>query len=127
MGIMTSYFSLIYGLIQTVKDVLLAVPWTAVAAVLGLSCIATRVITGLQSRSATTDIGESRPIRMTPYWIPWIGHSLSFVWDNEGFIQKAMFVAHVSLKHGVMKANSSSGDLWASQSLVSCLVVQNTM
>lgn len=127
MGIMTSYFSLIYGLIQAVKDVLLAVPWTDVTAVLALSCIATRVVTGLQSRSATTDIGESRPIRMTPYWIPWIGHSLSFALDNEGFIQKARFVTHVSLKHGLMKANSSSGVSWASQSSVSFWAVQNTM
>ncbi|KAN0075935.1 Cytochrome P450 [Elaphomyces granulatus] len=58
-------------------------------AVLIFSCIATRVITGLQSRPKRVREGEPHAVRKLPYWIPWIGHSISFFDGDRDFVTRA--------------------------------------
>ena len=67
--------------------------WTVIAAVFIAVGIVTRTITGFQSRSgAVIDTEAPRSARMTPYWFPWLGHSLSFTWDHAKCIQRSMLV-----------------------------------
>lgn len=78
------------GLIQAIQDGLANATWkTVVVAFLVILCIATRIITGLQSSHGVKDAGETRPVRMAPYWFPWLGHGLSFAWDHASCIKKA--------------------------------------
>ncbi|KAJ5919419.1 hypothetical protein N7466_010362 [Penicillium verhagenii] len=61
--------------------------WSMCLAVLIFTCIATRVITGLQSSQRKSDPTEVRPTRLAPYWFPWFGHGPSFLWDHVGLIE----------------------------------------
>ena len=70
-----------HGLIQSARDGLSELTWTTCLAVLVFTCIATRLISGLQSRRESAS-AEPRASRLAPYWFPWIGHGLSFVWDH---------------------------------------------
>ncbi|KAJ6171587.1 hypothetical protein N7470_000654 [Penicillium chermesinum] len=74
------------SLIQTVRDGMPALTWTTFLAVLVFSCVATRVITGLQSHQRTSGT-EARRAQLAPYWIPWIGHGASFLWDHVSFFE----------------------------------------
>jgi hypothetical protein len=76
-------------LIQTARNNLTALGWTALCAA-ALICIITRVITGLQSRTdGSSKTSDARPVRTVAYWIPWLGHGISFVWDHISLIEKA--------------------------------------
>ncbi|KAL5360195.1 cytochrome P450 [Aspergillus floccosus] len=76
-------------LIQTARNNLTALGWTALCAVV-LICISTRVITGLQSRpDESSKISDGRPVRTVAHWVPWLGHGISFVWDHVALIEKA--------------------------------------
>lgn len=78
------------GLMEAIQDGLDNATWkTVVVAFLAILCIATRIITGLQSSYGVKYTGESRPVRMAPYWFPWLGHGLSFAWDHASCIKKA--------------------------------------
>lgn len=87
-------FSLTASLIQTIiRYGLSSTTWAAIAAVLIAVAVITRIVTGFQSRSgAVSDAEEPRSARMTPYWFPWLGHSLSFAWDHAKCAQSAMLV-----------------------------------
>ena len=81
------------GLMEAIQDGLDNATWkTVVVAFLAILCIATRIITGLQSSYGVKYTGESRPVRMAPYWFPWLGHGLSFAWDHASCIKKARLV-----------------------------------
>ncbi|KAJ5090374.1 hypothetical protein N7532_009058 [Penicillium argentinense] len=75
------------GLIQMVRDGLPEMTWMTFFAVLAFSCIATRIISGLQGRQQTRDPSEPRASRLAPYWFPWLGHSLSFTWNHASLFQ----------------------------------------
>lgn len=78
------------GLMEAIQDGLDNATWkTVVVAFLAILCIATRIITGLQSSYGVKYTGESRPVRMAPYWFPWLGHGFSFAWDHASCIKKA--------------------------------------
>ena len=78
------------GLIQAIQDCLANATWkTVFVASLAILCIATRIITGLQSSYGVKGNGETRPVRMAPYWFPWLGYGLSFAWDHASCIKKA--------------------------------------
>jgi hypothetical protein len=80
--------------ILAVKDGFPELTLPALIAVLIIfSLIATRVITGLQSQPKRLQEGESHAVRTLPYWIPWIGHSISFFNGNRDFVARARFVA----------------------------------
>ncbi|KAJ5126183.1 hypothetical protein N7526_008360 [Penicillium atrosanguineum] len=74
-------------LIQTVRNGLSEMTWTTFFAVLVFSCIATRVISGLQSRQREYDPKEPRTSRLAPYWFPWIGHGFQIVWNHLGLFE----------------------------------------
>ncbi|KAE8146134.1 cytochrome P450 [Aspergillus avenaceus] len=52
-------------------------------------CIATRIITGVQSRPGTSKTEQPQSVKIVPYWLPWLGHSLSFIRDHVNFTKNA--------------------------------------
>ncbi|KAL1967273.1 hypothetical protein VTN77DRAFT_3319 [Rasamsonia byssochlamydoides] len=86
---METYISLPNRVVQIVQDTSSALIWQTFAAVLLFSCLATRIITGLQSQPRKVVEGEPHPVRKLPYWIPWLGHTLSFVKGHRNFVAKA--------------------------------------
>ncbi|KAL5338798.1 RNA12 protein-domain-containing protein [Aspergillus crustosus] len=52
--------------------------------------ISTRIISGIQSQAGKSkDTAQPRRPRILPYWIPWLGHSLSFARNHIVFLEKA--------------------------------------
>lgn len=88
------------GQIQTARDSLSELTWTTCLAVLIFSCIATRLITGLQSRQRDQDPSELQTVRLAPYWFPWIGHGFSFLWNHVSFFEAVRLVALRRLFNG---------------------------
>lgn len=79
-------------LAQTVRnsyDHLPELTWRTFIAVIVFSCIATRIITGLQSRRRKPSNEEPQSVKIVPYWLPWIGHGLSLTWDHVTSVCKA--------------------------------------
>lgn len=70
----------------------LTVKSLAQAAIFILICalVLTRIFSGFQSLSGKTRDSEylRRP-RIVPYWIPWLGHGISFARDHINFLEKA--------------------------------------
>jgi hypothetical protein len=67
--------------------------WPTLLAIFLFSCLATRIITALKSwPDKRTDAGRPRLVRVVPYWIPWLGHSVPFGWDHIDFVRRARFV-----------------------------------
>lgn len=89
---MATYDISAHGAIQAARDGLSELTWTTIFAVFIFSCIATRVISGLQSRQRVNDPAETRTSRLAPYWFPWVGHGISFLWDHMGLIGSFRFV-----------------------------------
>ncbi|EAW08003.1 cytochrome P450 [Aspergillus clavatus NRRL 1] len=57
--------------------------WPTLLAIIVFSCLATRIITGFQSwPEKGAGAGLPRLIRTVPYWVPWLGHGISFGWDH---------------------------------------------
>lgn len=54
-------------------------PWLVFVAVLVL-CAGTRLVTGLQSRRKQLQ-ESTQVVRIAPYWLPWVGHGISFARD----------------------------------------------
>ncbi|KAJ5638278.1 hypothetical protein N7490_008157 [Penicillium lividum] len=71
---------------QSVRGVLSELSLIKCFAVLIFACIATRVITGLQSNQRKPDPTGRTP-RLAPYWFPWYGHGPSFLWDHVGLLE----------------------------------------
>ncbi|KAE8348107.1 cytochrome P450 [Aspergillus coremiiformis] len=76
------------GLIQTIRSSSSELVWPLLGATLVFCCIATRIISGIQSRVGDQP-GQSQSIRTVPYWFPWLGHSISFMWNHVKFTEKA--------------------------------------
>ncbi|KAL4804875.1 cytochrome P450 [Aspergillus unguis] len=76
--------------IQTAYDGL-TLKSSVIAAIFVLTCvvIVTRIISGLQSFAGSRDSGHSRRPGIVPYWIPWLGHSISFSGNHIKFLEKA--------------------------------------
>ncbi|KAE8378709.1 cytochrome P450 [Aspergillus bertholletiae] len=75
-------------LIQNAWNAPSELAWPLLAAVLVFCCIATRIISGFQSRvDSTTE--QTQSVKTVPYWFPWLGHSLSFIRNHVGFTEKA--------------------------------------
>lgn len=91
---MESEYSLVSYVIRTlINYALSSATWMAITVVVVTVSIFTRIITGFQSGSgAVTNTEEPRPVRMTPYWFLWLGHSFSFAWDYVKCIQGARLV-----------------------------------
>ena len=66
--------------------------WLLLAAVLVFCCIATRIISGFQSR-VDSKTEQPQSVKTLPYWFPWLGHSLSFIWDHVSFTEKTRSVS----------------------------------
>ncbi|OJK03285.1 hypothetical protein ASPACDRAFT_50635 [Aspergillus aculeatus ATCC 16872] len=78
------------GLIRLALDGFNSVGWPTWVALLVSVCVATRLISGLQSRLGSgTEAGPTRSVRMVPYWLPWIGHGISFARDHVKLIGNA--------------------------------------
>ena len=52
------------------------------------ACIITRVSTGLRFNQATSG-GPPKAISILPYWIPWIGHALSYTIGGEKYLAQS--------------------------------------
>lgn len=108
---MENYHSLTDSLIEVAKDALSGVTWVTLLVILTVTCITTRIITGFQCRSSKTDAGDFRPVRMAPYWFPWLGHSLSFAWGLSGCVRRARLVSLCTLlMQSCMEANGITRD-----------------
>lgn len=80
------------GLIQNAWSGSSELVWPLLATVLVLCCIATRIISGFQSR-VDSKTEQPQSVKTLPYWFPWLGHSLSFVWDHVSFTEKSRSVS----------------------------------
>ncbi|KAH8704241.1 putative cytochrome P450 [Talaromyces proteolyticus] len=76
--------------IQLVKDTAAQYSLYVLLAVLLFSCLANRVITGLQSQPYASTEGEAHRVRKLAYWVPGLGHAFSFVWSHRAFLLKAV-------------------------------------
>lgn len=56
-----------------------------------LLCVATRIRTGLQSRRQQAPKSGPKAIAVLPYWIPYLGHVISFALDFPGFLVKSRY------------------------------------
>ncbi|OKL58765.1 hypothetical protein UA08_05865 [Talaromyces atroroseus] len=83
------YVSLPHNVIQFVKDNAEDYSLFILLAILVFSCLSTRTITGLQSKPQESGGGEPHRVRKLPYWIPILGHALSYLWDHRDFLLKA--------------------------------------
>lgn len=90
-----------HGLIQAARDGLSEMTWTTFLAVLVFSCIATRVISGLQGRQREQDSNEPRTSRLAPYWFPWFGHGFSFIWNHVSLFETLRCAAPCLMRHPV--------------------------
>ncbi|EHY55191.1 cytochrome P450 [Exophiala dermatitidis NIH/UT8656] len=77
-------------------------PWEALVAIITIICLTTRIVSGLKFRRALTSNSHqtSRPNTNTsgqqstllqtvptlPYWIPWLGHAISFTTGVTSFL-----------------------------------------
>ncbi|PWY65313.1 cytochrome P450 [Aspergillus heteromorphus CBS 117.55] len=76
--------------VSSSQDKVSRLGWPGMIALLVFVCVATRLITGFQSRARRApDGGQPRPVRTVPYWIPWLGHGPAFAWNHVNLIQKA--------------------------------------
>ena len=101
---MENYLSLADNSIEIAKDALSGPTWVTVLVALAVTCITTRIITGFQCRSSKEDAGDFRPVRMAPYWLPWLGHSLSFAWNMTSCVRKTRLASRVLLKHSLYRS-----------------------
>ncbi|KAL2863565.1 RNA12 protein-domain-containing protein [Aspergillus lucknowensis] len=77
-------------LVQAIDDRMQPKLLGAVATLtVALILILTRIFSGFQSRTGKTSCSQARRPRVVPYWIPWLGHSLSFARNYIGFLEKA--------------------------------------
>ncbi|EPS27446.1 hypothetical protein PDE_02389 [Penicillium oxalicum 114-2] len=76
-----------FSLIQTTNYEPLGLKWVTLITVLAITCIATRFISGAQSRPLAQNGRESRRPKTAPYWIPWLGHGISFLWNHLTFLE----------------------------------------
>lgn len=125
---MESYLSLADNLIEIAKDALSGLTWVTVLVTLAVTCITTRIITDFQCRSSKTVSGDFRPVRIAPYWFPWLGHSLSFAWSMTSCVRKArlafLWTYQAQFIWGLIEL---LGTTWVNPSLALFLVVRNKM
>ena len=81
------------GLLSHLQNSLSELGWPGLLAILVGSCIVTRILTGIWSNGPKVKDGQPRLVRTTPYWFPWLGHGLSFVWNHVSLISKARLVS----------------------------------
>ncbi|PLB37253.1 cytochrome P450 [Aspergillus candidus] len=77
------------GLLSHLQNNLSELGWPGLLAILVGSCIVTRILTGIWSNGPKVEEGQPRRVRTTPYWFPWLGHGLSFVWNHVRLLTKA--------------------------------------
>jgi hypothetical protein len=90
------YISLPHTVVQFVKDNAEEYSLFILLAVLLFSCLSTRTITGLQSKSQASADDEPHRVRKLPYWIPVLGHAPSYLWSHRDFLLKAQYVQKTS-------------------------------
>ncbi|KAF9887662.1 hypothetical protein FE257_009755 [Aspergillus nanangensis] len=76
------------ALFQSAQSNVNELAWTIVLAILVL-CTVTRIVTNLQSRADSTTNAEPRSVKTVAYWVPWVGHGSSFLWNHINLIGKA--------------------------------------
>ncbi|OCT52383.1 cytochrome P450 monooxygenase [Cladophialophora carrionii] len=67
-------------------------PVQALIVLVFVVAVATRVVTGLQYRAAVSNQPQAnspRTVPILPYWIPWIGHGISFAAGGTTFLSAA--------------------------------------
>ncbi|EXJ93496.1 hypothetical protein A1O1_01888 [Capronia coronata CBS 617.96] len=69
-------------------------PIQALLIISSLVCIATRIVTGLQYRSSTSNAkagstSTAQTVATLPYWIPWLGHAISFALGGTDFLSRS--------------------------------------
>lgn len=84
--------SLPHLVVQSMKDIAEQYSLIILLAILFFSCLSTRTITGLQSKSPAVTEDEPRRVRKLPYWIPGLGHAFSYSWSHRGFLLTAQYV-----------------------------------
>ncbi|CAG8161083.1 unnamed protein product [Penicillium salamii] len=72
-----------YHGVQLARESFFSINWSTVFGIFLLICIATRIVTGLQSRKSASLI-----VPLAPYWFPWIGHGPAFLWNHVSFFKR---------------------------------------
>lgn len=63
-----------------------------VSGILAIVLSATYLSTTLQSRTALISSKDGTNPPLLPYWIPFLGHSIPFLWDTGAFIDTIRYV-----------------------------------
>jgi len=64
--------------------------YIAISVLLLAVCVVTRAITGyLYSKAESQDDSSPKDPPILPYWLPFIGHALSFAWSFDTLLSKA--------------------------------------
>ncbi|CAG7934559.1 unnamed protein product [Penicillium olsonii] len=93
--------------LQLAREKFFGINWSTVLAAFLLICIATRLITGLQSRK----VASSLAVTLAPYWIPWIGHGPAFLWNHVSFFRRTRLVLYcLSKVHQLTNCRGSMGE-----------------
>ncbi|KAK2770627.1 hypothetical protein FQN53_005411 [Emmonsiellopsis sp. PD_33] len=74
---------------QSAKELLSGLSFEVFLAFLLIVCIITRTYSGFRSSFRSVQPGEARVARTIPYWIPYIGHALSFGLWRRGLLENA--------------------------------------
>lgn len=74
------------GLFQAALEIAGSAPYSSFFVIIALICVFTRIVTGLRS-------GPKEGVAVKkPYWIPYVGHALSFGFTQESFLAKQLYV-----------------------------------
>ncbi|KAF7719240.1 Uncharacterized protein PECH_004832 [Penicillium ucsense] len=78
-----------FDLIQAVEYLWSSFTWVTWIAVYVCLCLVTRFVSGVQSRRTTPaqDGKKAQCPRTTPYWFPWLGHSVSILWNHLSLLE----------------------------------------
>lgn len=110
------------ALMQSTVQSILTHPFISVLAILLLTCITTRIVSGIRYSSAISQLRQPsanpKTVPVLPYWIPWLGHGVSFALGSTTFLTRkarslgpngsiyALFMANS--KHNVVTSPSLS-------------------
>jgi hypothetical protein len=68
-------------------------PSATVLILIALTCLFTRVRTGIQNKKQSASKAEPKEIALLPYWLPWLGHAIPFATRFQNFLADARLLS----------------------------------
>ncbi|KIV86058.1 hypothetical protein PV11_01697 [Exophiala sideris] len=80
------------AILQSTVNTALNHPLLSLLATLILVCVYTRIASGIRYSAAISKLSQSstgpKTVPILPYWMPWLGHGISFVSGGTGFLTR---------------------------------------